>query len=56
VGKHREGGATGMVEDSPTTRLLQRRKGATGSTVVEEVSMARGEGRAVYLWLKRDGR
>jgi hypothetical protein len=30
VGKHRGGGATGMAEDSPTTRLLRRRKGAAG--------------------------
>jgi hypothetical protein len=31
-------------------------RGPRGSTVIKEVSMARGEGRAVYLWLKRDGR
>jgi hypothetical protein len=51
MGKHCRGGATGMAEDSPTARLLWRRE---GSTVVEEVSAAQGEGEAVDLQLKWD--
>jgi hypothetical protein len=51
MGKHCRGGATGMAEDSPAARLLWRRE---GSTVVEEVSAAQGEGEAVDLQLKWD--